>query len=446
MSGVLVAHGIGGRADLPVPLSFFVVGAGVALILSFLAVSALWREPRLQTPRPSRQISVSWLPGVRRGLAVLGVVAFALVIVNGLAAGDETTLDIGPPLVWVYFWLVIPFLAAAVGNMWPWISPWRTLSLIGARNRPERTDIGDRLGVWPASAAFLAFTWLELVSPDSGDPGTLAVAAIVYASYMVALTRIVGPESALGGFDAFEVYNGLLSSISPLSWTRRRPDGPGAAVAAAPPSAALEYRGWLRTLAALKQRRGLTAFIVAMIGTVTYDGMSSTQWWNDLYRATARDEWFGTRALIVTVLLVGGGYWVASWVAAQIAGGSWTAGRIAASFAHTLVPIALAYAVAHYFTLVLFEGQLLVLAASDPFGLGWNLFGTAGWSVSFFMSPEAVWYVQLAVIVGGHIAGVALAHDRALALFGDVVAVRTQYAMLVLMVGLTSMGLFILAG
>jgi hypothetical protein len=119
---------------------------------------------------------------------------------------------------------------------------------------------------------------------------------------------------------------------------------------------------------------------------------------------------------------------------------------IARSFAHTLVPIAVAYAVAHYATLIAFEGQLLFSAISDPLGLGWDLFGTAGWTIEYaWLSPTSVWYLQVGAIVLGHVAGVVLAHDRALALFPSDRAVRTQYAMLVLMVGLTALGLTILA-
>jgi ABC-type sulfate transport system permease subunit len=149
---------------------------------------------------------------------------------------------------------------------------------------------------------------------------------------------------------------------------------------------------------------------------------------------------------VCTVLVIGAAYRVASAVAARMVGDDWTAARVAARFAHTLVPIALAYAVAHYLTLIIFEGQQLIAALSDPFALGWDLFGTADRKVDFFITAsEPVWYVQVAVIVTGHVLGVILAHDRALADFGRD-AVRSQYAMLLLMVALTTLGLLILSG
>ena len=153
-----------------------------------------------------------------------------------------------------------------------------------------------------------------------------------------------------------------------------------------------------------------------------------------------------TLGMVVISGLIGAAYWGASWAAVALTGESGLrAAAVAASFAHTLVPIALAYAVAHYFTLVLFEGQLLLSTLSDPFGRGWDLFGTAGRDIQYWLSVEAVWYVQLVVILAGHVAGVVLAHDRALVEFSEKTAVRSQYAMLVLMVLLTSLGLTILA-
>jgi hypothetical protein len=153
-----------------------------------------------------------------------------------------------------------------------------------------------------------------------------------------------------------------------------------------------------------------------------------------------------TILLLSATLVVGLAYWLAALAAARMVGGGWTARKVAWRFAHTLIPIALAYAVAHYLTLIIFEGQQLIAAVSDPFGLGWDLFGTAERSVDFFITTtEPIWYLQVGVIVTGHVLGVVLAHDRALADFGPD-AVRSQYAMLLLMVALTTLGLMILAG
>ena len=435
------AHGIGGRADLPVPVSFFIIGAGIAVVASFLALAVLWPEPRLQKSidGPVR----SWKLGVLgRILTTVGVVGLVLVLLTGLF-NEEGGRTISPVIVWVYFWLVVPFVGAAIGNWWISISPWRFMAKLINGDVEERTDTAAKIGVWPAVVAFLAFTWLELVPNSSDGPRTLALVAIGYSLYLLIATRYLGVETGLSSAGAFENYNGVIAAIAPIRWTTKTRNSTGDGVTA---QVTLTYRGWLRGLTVIGHKPGFTALVIAMIGTVTYDGMSGSSWWSDTFSSVRNETWFGTLAFAETVLIIGGAYWLASYVASYLAGGQQRTATIARSFAHTLVPIALAYALAHYFTLVLVEGQLLLHTASDPFGLGWNLFGTAGWRISWVPAPEVIWYFQVAAIVAGHVAGVVLAHDRALHEFGHKVAVRTQYAMLVLMVALTSLGLLILSG
>lgn len=430
---VAMAHGIGGRLDLPVPVSFFIAGAGVVLVISFVALAVLWPEPRLQDGPRHEPARLS----VPRGgvLSLLGVIGLLLVVGQLLPplfgfeilSGRPT---MAPVLVWVVFWLVVPFAGAVVGDWYTDLNPWRTLGRVLRVGRGERLWLLDRVGVWPAGVLLAAFTWLELVNPNSGSPTTLATAALVYTLVMMAVMAYAGRETGLAVFDAFTPYNRLISSISPLG---RREDG------------RLIWRGWLRALTVLPEWRGLAPFVVIAIGTVSYDGGSATNWFRSVFGDIARTTLGQTVLMAATVLAVGLAYRLASAVAARMVGGGWTAGRVAARFAHTLVPIALAYAVSHYLTLIFFEGQQLIAAVSDPLALGWDLFGTADRKVDFFLTAsEPIWYLQVGVIVTGHILGVVLAHDRALADFGRE-AVRSQYAMLLLMVALTTLGLLILS-
>ncbi len=426
-----LAHGLGGRSDLPVPLEYFLVGALVVLLLSFGALAVLWPEPRLQDG--PRWRGRSWRPGrvVTGGAAVLGLGGLVLVLVAGLAGDPDARSNAAPVMVWVIAWLVLPFLAVVAGNLWAVLNPWATLGrLMGWSGSPGP----GRFGVIPAAVALIALTWLELVYPHSGDPSTLGIAAAAYTICLLVVSWRLGAERAVTSADLFTVYHRVLSAIAPFG---RDPEG------------RIRRRGWLRALTVLPAWRGLTLFVVAMIGTVTYDGMSATPWWEDVTAAlgVSRDAiWFETLALVGTVALVGLLYLgVCAW-AGRIAGGGMSTMEVAGSFAHTLVPIGLAYAFAHYFTLVAFEGQLIVASISDPFGLGWNLFGTVDYRPNFtWIGPSAVWWVQLVAILGGHVAGVVLAHDRSLAVFPAARAVRSQYAMLGLMVALTTLGLTILA-
>ncbi len=434
-SSPAMAHGIGGRLDLPVPVSYFIVGAGVVLVVSFVALAALWPEPRLQDgPRgePTRVAK-------KRGwvLPTAGVVGLLLVIgqllppLFGLER-DTTRPTIAPVLVWVVFWLVVPFAAAVGGDWYTDINPWRSLARRLRGGRVERPGVLDRVGAWPAAIFLLAFTWLELVHPGSGSAIVLGGAALAYTLGMMALMAYAGRETGLAVFDAFTPYNRVISAISPLG---RSDEG------------RLVWRGWLRALTVLPDwRGGLVAVVVVAIGTVSYDGASATTWFRSTFGVMSTTIGGSTMLLIGSVLVIAVLYWLASAIAARMVGHGWTARRVSWRFAHTLVPIALAYAVAHYLTLIIFEGQQLISAASDPFGLGWDLFGTADRKIDFFITAtEPIWYVQVGVIVTGHVLGVILAHDRALADFGSD-AVRSQYAMLLLMVALTTLGLLILSG
>lgn len=401
-------------------------------------------KPRLQELSGGRDIDGRWVGPLRAVLGAIGVLSLLLVVVAGLAGPDNATRNPASVLVFVGFWLVIPFVSALVANIYPAIDPWRRLTRWVGIGSTERKDTAEELGLWPATGAFVAFTWLELVAPNAG-PRNLAVAALVYTGYLLVAAEWVGRESARRSFDGFAAYNRLLGEIAPIGR-----DGNGA----------LRWRGWLRGLPHLPEQTGLVAFVVAMIGTVTYDGISATPWWADSiarrWQIILGDGlglspvWTasigGTIGLIGVIALIGGAYLAASWSAARLGGDGLTVIQVARRFAHTLVPIGFAYAFAHYFTLITFEGQLLLATLSDPLGRGWDLFGTAGWPIDYsLLGPTAVWYVQVAVIVGGHIAGVILAHDRALSDFAPVIAVRSQYAMLALMVFLTGLGLVILA-
>ena len=144
--------------------------------------------------------------------------------------------------------------------------------------------------------------------------------------------------------------------------------------------------------------------------------------------------------------LVAGFYALGCHWASRLAPGI-SAARVRRAFVHSLVPIALVYVAAHYLTFLLFEGQGIAYLVSDPLGRGWDLFGTASAGVDYgVISQNQAWYAQVACVVAGHVAALALAHDRALVLYGEArTAARSQYAMLAIMVGFTTLALWLLA-
>ena len=151
--------------------------------------------------------------------------------------------------------------------------------------------------------------------------------------------------------------------------------------------------------------------------------------------------------MALCIALCGGLYWLG------VRGMSAVSARreprtLARAFAHTLAPIAFGYLLAHYFSLLITQGQATAFLVSDPLGTGANLFGTAGSRIDYgIVSAAVIWYVQVAALVFGHVGGLALAHDRALVVYaGDRrAAAESQRWMLVVMVTFTCLGLWLLS-
>jgi len=435
----LLAHGLGGRVDLPVPRWLFVFGAGTALIVSFVLLSALWKTPRLES-RPEdpgrwsplqRLLTSRTVEWVVRHLAL----GLFLVVVGASFRRVGATQTIGPVVVFVWFWVGLTFAHALLGNWWGTLSPFDTLGRLAGLDYPDRPpprDYPKAWGRWPAAIQLFAFVWVELADPFRDRPGTLGLVIAVYALIQLAGMTVFGRRDWVENGEAFAVYFGLLARMAPLAR-----DGEGRVIVRPP----------LAGLPVTPPRPGVLAVVMVALGSTTFDGLTRTSWWGSItgglsgVALTAAS----TAGLLGTILAVTAAYALAMVAAARIAGGRWHV--LAVRFAHSLVPIVFAYAVAHYFSFLLIEGQIGLARLSDPFGFGWDLFGTAGWAVNLtLLSATAIWYVQVAAIVVGHVGGVVLAHDRAVAMFAAAYAVRTQYALLAVMVLFTASGLLILSG
>jgi hypothetical protein len=435
----ILAHGLGGRVDLPVPRWLFVFGAAAALLLSFVALAGLWREPRFEH-RVERRAKPGAVQSVLTNRTLEWVIrttalAFAVVVTIASFLPVGTTETIGPVVVFVWFWVGLAFLHGLFGNWWATLSPWDTLGRLLAFDedeRPPQREYPNAWGLWPAAILLLLFVWLELVDPFGSRPGWLGFAIVGYSAITLGAMAVYGRRTWTKHGEAFAAYFELFARMAPL--TRYR-DG------------RVVWRPPLAGLAALEPRPGRLALILVALGSTTFDGFSRTSLWAD---ATGSLSGFGliavdTAGLLAVIAAVGGFYALAMAAAGRVTGEPWHV--LAVRFAHSLVPIAFAYVVAHYFSFLLIEGQIGLSRLSDPFGRDWNLFGTRDWLVNLtLVSPTTVWYVQVFAIVAGHIGGVILAHDRAIAVYPPQVALRTQYALLAVMVVFTATGLLILSG
>jgi hypothetical protein len=417
----------------------FVFGAGTALIVSFAALSTLWKEPRFERRRPGTA-NPSALQAVLTNPTLEWVVriaslAFFLVVAAACARRVGLRDTIGPIVVFAWFWVGLTFAQAILGNLWATISPFDTIGrIVGLEydDVPPPHGYPASWGTWPAAILLFLFVWNELVDPFGAYLGSLGIMIVAYTLVQIAGMHRYGRRAWIDNAEAFSVYLGLIAAIAPLER-----DAEGRVILRPP----------LSGLARVRPKPGLLAVVMVALGSTTFDGLSRTTWWISWTAGIgglARPAVF-TAGLLAVIGVVTMAYLLAMRAAATVSGAEWH--PLALRFVSSLIPIVLAYVVAHYFSFLVLEGQIGLLRLSDPFGLGWNLFGTADWVLNLsLISPTTIWYVQVAGIVIGHVGGVITAHDRAIAMFEPATAVRTQYALLAVMVVFTATGLLILSG
>jgi len=450
----LFAHagGLIGRSDLPIPEWLFGWAAAMVLVISFVALAILWPEPKLEgdrwRPLPGGRVVGSRVVEIVCG--TIGVGLLGVVVYTGLEGTQSPAANFAPTFVFVIFWIGLVPASVLFGDVFRAFNPWRALGrAVGwAAGRVVRSGLPaplaypERLGHWPAAAGVFAFAVLELVRSGGDQPDTVAIATLVYSAFTFVAMALYGVEAWSARGEAFSVYFNLFSRISVFE-TRDR---------------VLGVRPPLTGLAHLKSGAGTAALLAVMIGSVTFDGAGEAPIWTGISPDMTR--FFGDLGLSpqpafeltfliglsVAILLVAGLYRLGV-LGARSVGGGFSAEQLSRGFVHSLVPIALAYVMAHYVTYLLFRGQAIVFLASDPLGDGSDLFGTASTQIDYgVIGSTATWYWQVAFVVIGHAAGLTLAHDRALALYADgKLAVRSQYWMLAVMVCFTSLALWLLS-
>jgi hypothetical protein len=449
----LLAHGIGVVRDLPIPAIYFFVGALIVLVASFVLLLALWKRPLLEEHSGGRA-----LPGtlsrvlLSRALRVLlglfSVGLFLLTLATALFGTTTSLLNFAPTFVYVVFWLGVPLLSVLFGNVWSALSPWRAIAdatvwllELGGREARPVLEWSGRWGRYPAAAALFAFVALELTKVSPDYPRTLAIAIALYSYWALAGMAVYGRETWTRCGEGFAVMFELLSRIAPFASRDGR----------------VVVRWPFTGLAGDDRTPGALLFVAVMLGSTSFDGFSRTTRWQDLtsqVRANLADSSQRTVDLALMAVNLGGlvlliaavlATYLAAVAAAEKLGG--VRRSLVPDFVLPLVPIAAAYMTAHYFTLAVIQGQFIIPLVSDPFGRGWDLFGTVDFAPNLtIVSYRTVWYVQVAALVIGHVAGLAIAHDRAVVVFPHRrSALEAQLPMLGLMVLYTVAGMWLLS-
>jgi hypothetical protein len=449
---LLLAHsGLSSTKNLPIPEVVFAWAAAAVLVISFAALAVLWPKPQMEGTPPWRPLPF----GLGRALGsrfveiacgTIGVALLAFIVYAGYAGDVDPNSNFAPPFIMIIFWVGLVFASLLFGDVFRAFNPWRAIGratgAVLGRRAPAPRPYPENLGRYPAAFVLLFFTWIELVVHWETVPSRLVTAVLGYTVVTLAAQAVWGTETWTRRGEGFSVYYNFISRISAFE-TRDR------VVGVRPPLAGLPR---------LDPVTGTVAVVVVMIGTVTFDGLQQGSLWNSVapdiqdaftsigFGIVTAERLVGTLGLLLAVGLVGGFYMLGI-EGARTVGGGMTGQRLRRAFIHSLVPIAAVYVIAHYLLYFLYDGQKMKYLISDPLGKGWDLFGTAAQGVDYsIMSQETAWYVYVAVVVLGHVAGLTLAHDRALALYGQAKqAVRSQYWMLAIMVGFTSLALWLLS-
>jgi hypothetical protein len=459
------AHGFGQRFDLPLPLWLWLTGAGATIVLTFMALALFARQRDFGTAflgsidllrfSPLRRVTYPFAVVLR----TIGCALFVLTLATGFFGNPDAYVNLIVTMVWVLWWVGMAFCCALIGDLWEVVNPLPTLYRAAVRVIGCRESLGwaypARLGTWPAVVLFFGFAWAELVWQGKDVPDALATALLIYAALSWGGMMLFGVEVWRDRADAFAMAFRVLGRFAPLEMRASTPAEP----------ARLRLRPYAAGLLANEPvPDSVTAFVLLMLATVTFDGFHETPLMDRigtgaqtsrlvaetlfaLSSATGMDEtqWLNTVVLLLFplafVLIFRG---VGAWML-RLGGSSNHADLNAMVW--SLVPIAVAYHLAHYASLLLTTGQFIIPLASDPFGWGWNLFGTRGRAVDLgIVSPAVYWYVAVALIVIGHVLAVIVAHVEATRRFASHrAALLSQLPMLVLMVAYTSLSLWIMA-
>jgi hypothetical protein len=471
------AHAFGARYDLPLPLELYLISAGAAVALSFVIMALAFDKRAVRARR--FWLALSDLPAGRIlshpsiGMAVrcLSVGLFTLVLSSGFAGNTDPVKNFAPAFVWIIWWVGFAYVASLVGNFWPLLNPWSNifdavgaaLRVCGIRKSLSRSlPLPASIGVWPAIILFMGFAWFELVAEGAKSPAALATAISLYSVVTWAGMALFGRDIWLARGEAFTLAFSVFGRFAPIG--SRADDSPDI-------STDISNEGWgLRPyssalITTVPCPLSVTLFIIVMLSTVTFDGFKETPFWSDQLQAIALSPFFhpllrlihnlgfdyfmvmDTLVLILFPVVFAMVYLAFCGMTRIAASGGPSVTETAGLFIHSLVPIAIAYHLAHYLSYLLTAGQLIIPLISDPFGIGWNLFGTADYKTDIgIVGARFVWNTAAIAIVVGHVFAVGVSHFVALKVYEPVRrALRSQYPLLVLMVGYTMLSLWILS-
>lgn len=434
------AHGIGGARDLPIPAEYAIAGACAALAVSFIVLALAWRQPRFNVAAAPRRTLVDRIGDVVDaawfGLTVrtLGFAFFAYVAYAAMFGQDKLTNPFFG-VFYVLLWVGIVPLSLLFGPFYKAVSPVRTINALLARLSGSDPEIGlkdypAKFGYWPAALGLLAFVWMELVYPYSTELGPVRLWCAVYVAVMLIGGAVWG-NAFYERADPFEVYSTFVGHLSP--WARED----GRLVLVSP----------LANLARIPIAPGLVPVCAVLLGSTAFDSFKDSQFWLTRTQGSSIDlDLLNLLGMLGLITIVGVAFSAATMLTGVHDGhGRWS---LPGSFGHSLVPIIVGYVVAHYLSYLVETGQQTLIYLGDPRTTGANVLGLSDRAVNYWLSlhPTFLSVTKVAGVVVGHVLAVVAAHDAAVRLLPRRHQLSGQLPLLVVMVGFTIGGLYLLFG
>ncbi len=401
-------HGVVNVGDLPIPFDIVLNSSALVVLITFVYLKVSWKESII-TPRQEVFNDKQSFIG-----KLFGIIILFLLVAPGIFGNESSKTSIAPLILWVFLWIGVPVLGLLFGDIYLKFNPLNLFSL--KSDKPE--------SVYFACILFIGLTWFELVWSRPGNPLNIAV-VLITLFICVNLLRYFLKKSLIE-VDPLLLLHYLYSKLKLFN---SRP----------------YFRSLLDNIGNLAKLRGIEYFVLLMIGTVTYDGLRETTFWYNQFGSRTDDMGFSTMMFLImnlgTILF----YRFACFFAIKVGGSDLELNHVSNLFGHTMLPIAFAYHVTHYLTLLLFESQTFFYRFNDPIGIGMNILNVQEPTINYFIEPLVVWGIQVAVTLLGHMLSVVLAHDLAVKLFGHQQSDKTQYIFLFITVALTLQALFVLS-
>ena len=445
-----MAHGFGERYDLPLPLPLFIKTAGQIIALTFLLMIVFVKRPPSGTDYPKMFLNKTIIGRILTSIPVvfacqtLSITFFLTVVISGYLGVQDPNQNIAVVAVWVIAWVGLAYVSTLFGNIWKILNPWSILFSSFEKLLPKHKyrAYPTNLGKWPAAIIFLAFAWMEIAWEGGRVPLNIAITLTFYSTVTWAGMYVFSKKKWLQNGEVFSVIFNLFSHFSIIG--QKKPELNRPSVCLRPPVVGL--------ISDQPQPFSMVVFVLIFLSTVTYDGFVETALWNAITLVLTDIFKLSTPFLVGVGMIFFAIIFITTYMAfitmmALIIGQKENIFKLAGLFIFSIVPIAIAYHLSHYFSLLLTNGQLIISRISDPLGFGWDLFGSAGHQFNIgLIAAGTIWYSSITAIIIGHIASLYLAHITALnAVESSRKAIFIQIPMTILMIGYTMISLWIIA-